>query len=241
MCRQILVSMILSIFVTVTAQAADKADQGKHLFILSGQSNMAGMNPKVSFAPTVAAKFGKENVIVVKSAQGGQPIRKWYKKWTDANGKPSKSAGERYDILMKQVSLAIKGQTLKSVTFVWMQGERDARENHGKVYEASLKGLLAQLSGDLKRQDINFVIGRLSDWGLKNSGRPDWKLIREVQVKVADGSPRGAWVDTDDLNDGLNEKGKEIKDDLHYSVKGYTLLGKRFAEKSIELIKKNGK
>lgn len=241
MCRQILVSMILSIFVTVTAQAADKADQGKHLFILSGQSNMAGMNPKVSFAPTVAAEFGKENVIVVKSAQGGQPIRKWYKKWTDANGKPSKSAGERYDILMKQVSLAIKGQTLKSVTFVWMQGERDARENHGKVYEASLKGLLAQLSGDLKRQDINFVIGRLSDWGLKNSGRPDWKMIREVQVKVADGSPRGAWVDTDDLNDGLNEKGKEIKDDLHYSVKGYTLLGKRFAEKSIELIKKNGK
>ena len=241
MYRRILVSMIFSISVVVTAQAADKVDQGKHLFILSGQSNMAGMNPKVSFAPTVAAAFGNENVIVVKSAQGGQPIRKWYKKWTDANGKPSKSAGERYDLLMKQVNLAIKGQSLKSVTFVWMQGERDARESHGKVYEASLKGLLAQLSGDLHRKDINFVIGRLSDWGLKNSGRPDWKLIREVQVKVADGSPRGAWVDTDDLNDGLNKKGKEIKDDLHYSVKGYKLLGKRFAEKSIELIKKNGK
>jgi hypothetical protein len=239
--RRITASVIFVMFFSVTAAAADKADQGKHLFILSGQSNMAGMNPKVSFTPTVVAAFGKENVIVVKSAQGGQPIRKWYKKWTDANGKPSKSAGERYDILMKQVNLAIKDQSLKSVTFVWMQGERDARENHGKVYEASLKGLLAQLSGDFNRQDINFVIGRLSDWGLTNSGRPDWKLIREVQVKVADGSPRGAWVDTDDLNDGLNKKGKEIKDDLHYSVKGYTLLGKRFAEKSIELIKKNGK
>ena len=158
-----------------------------------------------------------------------------------ADGKPAKSAGERYDILMKQVNLAIKDQSLKSVTFVWMQGERDARENHGKVYEASLKGLLAQLSGDLNRQDVNFVIGRLSDWGLTNSGRRDWKLIREVQVKVADSSSRGAWVDTDDLNDGLNKKGKEIKDDLHYSVKGYEMLGKRFAEKSIELIKKNGK
>ena len=241
MYRRITANIIFVMFVAMTAQAADKADEGKHLFILSGQSNMAGMNPKASFTPTVAAAFGKENVIVVKSAQGGQPIRKWYKKWTDANGKPSKSAGERYDPLMKQVNLAIKGQSLKSVTFVWMQGERDAREEHGKVYEASLKGLLAQLRGDLKRQDINFVIGRLSDWGLKNSGRPDWKLIREVQVKVADGSPRGAWVDTDDLNDGLNKKGKEIKDDLHYSVKGYTLLGKRFADKSIELIKKDGK
>ena len=104
-----------------------------------------------------------------------------------------------------------------------------------------MKGLLAQLSGDLQRQDINFVIGRLSDFGVKDAGRPDWNLIREVQVKVADASPRGGWVDTDDLNDGVNKKGKEIKDDLHYSVKGYKLLGKRFADKSIELIKKNRK
>ena len=241
MYRRTTASVIFVMFVAVTALAADKADQGKHLFILSGQSNMAGLNPKDSFAPTVAAEFGKENVIVVKSAQGGQPIRKWYKKWTDSNGKPSKSAGELYDVLMKQVKPAIKGQSLKSVTFVWMQGERDAREEHGKVYEASLKGLLAQLSGDLQRQDINFVIGRLSDFGVKDAGRPDWNLIREVQVKVADASPRGGWVDTDDLNDGVNKKGKEIKDDLHYSVKGYKLLGKRFADKSIELIKKNGK
>jgi hypothetical protein len=232
-------SATLLMFVTVTTHAADKADSGKHLFILSGQSNMAGMNPKVSFTPTVVAAFGKENVIVVKSAQGGQPIRKWYKKWTDADGKKPKSSGERYEVLTKQVNAAIKGQAIKTVTFVWMQGERDAREGHGKVYEASLKGLLGQLAGDLQRKDINFVIGRLSDYGLKEKGPRSWKLIREVQVKVADASPRGAWVDTDDLNDGLNKKGKEIKDDLHYTQKGYELLGKRFADKAIALIKKH--
>ncbi|MFP6618582.1 MAG: sialate O-acetylesterase [Pirellulaceae bacterium] len=226
--------------VAITAVAAEKAEPGKHLFILSGQSNMAGLNPQQSFTPAVVAAFGKENVIVVKSAQGGQPIRKWYKKWTDSNGKPSKSAGELYDVLMKQVNSAIKGQAIKTVTFVWMQGERDAREGHGKVYEASLKGLLTQLSGDLQRQDINFVIGRLSDFGLQDRGPRSWKLIREVQVKVADASPRGGWVDTDDLNDGVNKKGKEIKDDLHYSVKWYKLLGKRFADKAIALIKKHG-
>jgi len=225
--------------VAMTAFAVEKAEPGKHLFILSGQSNMAGMNPKISFTPTVVAAFGKENVIVVKSAQGGQPIRKWYKEWTDADGKKPTSSGERYEILVKQVNAAIKGQAIKTVTFVWMQGERDAREGHGKVYEASLKGLLGQLAGDLKRKDINFVIGRLSDFGVKDKGPRSWKLIREVQVKVADASPRGAWVDTDDLNDGLNKKGKEIKNDLHYSVKGYELLGKRFAEKAIALIKKH--
>ena len=46
-----------------------------------------------------------------------------------------------------------------------------------------------------------------------------------------------AWVDTDDLNDGLNRKGKEIKNDLHYSAEGYKILGKRFAEACIRLIK----
>ena len=44
-------------------------------------------------------------------------------------------------------------------------------------------------------------------------------------------------VDTDDLNDGVNRRGKEIRDDLHYSASGYVELGKRFAKESIQLIK----
>ena len=48
---------------------------------------------------------------------------------------------------------------------------------------------------------------------------------------------RRALVDTDDLNDGVNRRGKEIRDDLHYSASGYVELGKRFAKESIQLIK----
>ena len=55
------------------------AEGGKlRLFILSGQTNMAGLNPNVSFTPAVVEAFGRENVIVVKDAQGGQPIRRWH-------------------------------------------------------------------------------------------------------------------------------------------------------------------
>ena len=50
---------------------------GRHLFILSGQSNMAKFNEKTTFIPAVEAAFGRENVIVVKDAQGGQPIQRW--------------------------------------------------------------------------------------------------------------------------------------------------------------------
>jgi hypothetical protein len=231
-------SLIALLLISSTTLIAH-AEEGKHLFILSGQSNMAGLKPEESFIPTVEKKFGKENVIVIKDAQGGQPIRRWYKNWKPAEGGQPEANGDLYDRLMKKVTPAIKDQKLVSVTFLWMQGENDARHQQGEVYEASLKGLYKQLSTDLERDDINFVIGRLSDHDLENKRFPHWNLIREAQVKVAEEMPRGAWVDTDDLNDGQNRKGKAIKNDLHYSGEGYVIFGTRLAEAAIALIEKN--
>ena len=239
----IVVCLLLS-FASLSAFASEPdgsvrkpADDGKHLFILSGQSNMAGLDPKVSFIPTVEEAFGKQNVIVVKDALGGQPIRRWYKKWKPESGDAPKSTGDLYDRLMKKVDSAIKSQKIKTVTFVWMQGERDAREKHGRIYAASLKGVVGQLEADLKRTDVNLVVGRLSDFDLENKRYPHWTLIRDEQVKLAEGSKTIEWVNTDDLNEGKNRRGKEIKNDLHYSVEGYKTLGKRFAEKAIKLAK----
>jgi len=42
----------------------------------------------------------------------------------------------------------------------------------------------------------------------------------------------------DDLNDGTDRKGRSIKNDLHMSAKGYVIMGERFAEKSMALLKK---
>ena len=228
--------VMLSALVSISPANAEEKD--KHLFILSGQSNMAGLDPNISFTPAVEAEFGKNKVTVVKDALGGQPIRRWYKKWKPAQGDGPKATGDLYDRLMKKVYTAIKGKQFTTVTFVWMQGERDAREEHGEVYADSLKGLVDQLAMDLELEDLNFVIGRLSDFDMKNETYPHWTMVRKAQVEFAEADPNCAWVNTDDLNDGKNQKGEQIKDDLHYSVEGYKLLGKRFAEKAIELIKK---
>lgn len=219
------------------AFSAHALEPPKHLFILSGQSNMARLDPSISFTPTVEAAFGKDRVVVVKDAQGGQPIRRWYKQWKPATGHKPKATGDLYDRLLQQVKKAGSAAAFDSVTFIWMQGERDAREKHGDVYAASLTGLLAQLSEDLGRTDINFVIGRLSDFDMADQNFPHWTMVRKAQVEFAESYPRGAWVDTDDLNDGLNDAGQTVQNDLHCSVEGYIILGKRFAEASIELIK----
>lgn len=215
--------------------SANFADDGKHLFILSGQSNMVGMDPNVTFIPAVEKEFGKENVIVVHDAKSGMPIASWYNK----DGGEKKKRGGLYKRLMRKVNEAIKGKKLASVTFVWMQGERDAREKRGNIYAENFKALLGLIKKDLKLKDLNFVIGRLSDYDMKNQKYQHWTKVREVQMAVADADPRGAWINTDDLNDGKSKKGKNLKNDLHYSKQGYDDLGTRFAEKAIELIKKN--
>ena len=206
------------------------ADAKVHLFILSGQSNMARLNPNVSFTPTVKKLLAPDEVIVVKSAQGGQPIRRWYKAWKPAKGDEPKADGALYGKLMDAVKKGVGDRKYDTVTFVWMQGERDAKERHGAVYEKSFAGLVKQLSDDLGRDDVNFVIGRLSDCLNKKPGKSHWMEVRKAQVAVAEKNPRGAWVDTDDLNGP--------KDALHYNKEGYAELGKRFAEKAVELVKK---
>jgi hypothetical protein len=200
-----------------------------HLFILSGQSNMAGLNPKASFTPAVEKNFGKDKVVVVKWAQGGQPIRRWYKKWKSANDTPSKNNGDLYDRLMAAVKTATKGKEFASVTFVWMQGERDAKTKEFSVYGDSLKGVVKQLQDDLNRKDINVVIGKLGKGQLE--GKPwskDWAALRKVQEDLCKANPLWEIVDCDDL---------ELKNDaLHFSAAGYKGMGQRFAEKAIGLI-----
>ncbi len=213
--------------------------EGKHLFILSGQSNMQLLKPKESFIPTVKKRFGSKNVITVKYAKGAQPIRKWYQDWKPLEGNNPKAEPYLYDSLMTRVKKAVGNKKIATVTFVWMQGERDARKNYGDVYERSLLGLHKQLSNDLKREDVNFVIGRISDFGLKKKKWSQWNMIRDIQVKVAQSNSRFDWVDTDDLNTGRNRKGKEIEDGIHMTANGYVIMGKRFAEKAIQLIETN--
>lgn len=228
------VSIAALVLLCATLQAAD--EKGTHLFILSGQSNMARFTPDETFTPAVEKQFGKENVVVVKDAKGGQPIRRWYKDWKDAKGEAPKSTGDLYDVLMKKVKEAIEGKTLRSVTFIWMQGERDAKEKHGEVYADSLKGLIEQVKADLGLKKLHVIIGRLSDFDMENAKYPHWTMIREAQADVVKSLPSAALIDTDDLNDGKNAQGKELKNDLHYTPDGYKALGTRYAEKAIELI-----
>ncbi|MGK0453261.1 MAG: hypothetical protein ACJAYY_000721 [Paraglaciecola sp.] len=200
---------------------------------------MARLSPDISFIPALESKYGKENLVVVKDAKGSQPISEWYKEWKSPFEEKAIKTGELYNILIKKVFDSIKNKNIETVTFIWMQGERDARMKFSSVYEESLMGAYKQLQEDLKQENIYMVIGRLSDFDMQNEKWLHWTKIRDIQVKVGESNPKFAWINTDDLNTGIDNNGKEVTNDLHLTKEGYKILGERFAEKAIELIQKN--
>ena len=87
-------SYLLIIISVLTGSGLLKADaSGKHLFILSGQSNMARFKPELWFTPGINDALGEDNVIVSFYAQGGQPISKWYREWKSSKGETDPDAG----------------------------------------------------------------------------------------------------------------------------------------------------
>ena len=63
----------------------------------------------------------------------------------------------------------------------------------------------------------------------KRNVRRAHRSVSSNQIAAANASPRGTWVDTDDLNGPKNG--------LHYNKSGYRILGKRFADAAIGQLK----
>jgi len=215
------------------------ANSGRHLFILSGQSNMRSPLPE-SFEAVVSKVFGKENVTVATFSAASQPIRQWYKKWTPPEGvdfqpKEGEPNGALYDKLLETVRKKSGDQRFSTVTFVWMQGEADGQAGWGAVYEKSFIGIVDQLKADLQRDDVHFVLGRINDHRNNKEGNGR-EVVREAQVKIGSQNANGTWVDTDDLNTGINPWSGYEADGEHFPNPGYRVLGQRLARAACKQI-----
>jgi hypothetical protein len=228
---------LVALVVLAFGLPASAQKSGKHLFILSGQSNMTG-GLKAGFAQTVEDAFGEGNVVVVHHSKSGRGIRFWDKDYTfpdnyrfPGKGVPSERTklqhGQEYGPLIEKAREAFAGKSFDTVTFVWMQGESDGMRGLGPAYEKSFLRLLGRLKADLDIKDMGFVIGRINDAHMDD---PHWTAMRDVQVKLAEDANHGVWIDTDDLSEPDNG--------VHFPKEKYPILGHRFAEQAIVLIRK---
>ena len=213
-----------------------------HLFILSGQSNMARMKPEAGFLPEAQKLLPGAEVVHVKIASPGKPIRNWLAEWdelatehcldsTAIRAEDKRQAAPYYDAILAATRPLLKKRPA-SISFVWMQGESDAKHGAEVVYEEALKALIAKLRNDLNAPEMNVVIGRISDYGSqspKGENWPGWKAIRKAQGTFVAEDDRAALVNTDDCNGPRNG--------LHYPPEGYELMGRRMARQAAALIK----
>ena len=238
--------LFCAVLIFMTGCSNAPIEPGKHLFVLSGQSNMTGVLKK-AFTEKVEQQLGAENVEVVISMRSGRGLRFWVKDYQYSRGnklpaKKDRSNGEEYPRLFKVAKDALDKEEFKTVSFIWMQGESDACSKNGlyKVYDVNFKKFYRKLKGDLKLDKMYFVIGRISDFGLRKNTKNysderamQWKEVRKFQVHCAESHKDGAWIDTDDLIDETN---------LHYLGDKREKLGNRFADKAVEqLVKRCGK
>lgn len=185
----------------------------KHLFILSGQSNMVLLPTEETFIPAIIAQYGRENVIIVKDAQSGKGIENWDKNaWLWLRLKAS-------------VNNVTKNKQIHTVTFIWMQGEANGGQIASKNYEEKLLDLFSRVDKLFPRAKSAYVLGRITDWDMR-MGEPGWMKIREIQQRIGERDTVHAWVNTDDLNGPTN--------DIHMiGENGFNILGERFAAASI--------
>ncbi|WP_338688709.1 sialate O-acetylesterase [Haloferula helveola] len=209
----------------------------RHLFILSGQSNMTGGLAK-GFTETVGKEFGAGNIEVAMSMKSGRGIRFWVADYEAPEGsrlagKKSADNGSEYPKLLNAAEKTGDARSFASVTFVWMQGESDGGNGMSAAYAESFRKLRKRLMADLGLKRMNTVIGRISDFGLHGDKADGWREVRDAQVKLAEELENGAWIDTDDLNDA---EGKP-EGHLHYPKEQSIALGNRFANRAIGLIR----
>ena len=177
----------------------------------------AGVGPGLAFGKQMAAANPQARIGLIPCAVGGTSIAAWK---PGAADKATKT--HPYDDMLKRVREAQKAGVLKGI--IWHQGESNRGD---RAYGQELTGLIALLRQEFGAPALPFVAGELSDFRTPGAARTN--KFNEIVQGLAKSVKNYGCVSAA----GLNHRG----DRLHYDTESARLLGKRYAEKMLELQK----
>ncbi len=252
------VTLVLGMFVTLyPLQAQDKtvtlpAKEKFHIYLLMGQSNMAGrgkviasenkpharvlkLDEQGNWVPaTDPLHFDKPKIAGVGPGSGFGPAM------ADADSEvtigliPAAFGGtylsrwvKGKDLYERAVEWAKKNQhqgVVKGV--IWHQGEAECRKPElYNSYQKRLSGMIVDLRADLDEPDLPFVMGELGEF----LERPGVSTVNSAMHKISKSVPATAVA---------SSKGLPAKSDqVHFNAKAERELGKRYAEQMLKLQK----
>ena len=255
-------SVLLASLVLVPAAEVSKwdshPDSNFHLYLLIGQSNMAGrgtidaeskrefprvemlakdltwkpatdplhfdkpaaagVGPGLEFGKKMAETNPKVRIGLIPCAVGGTSIKVWV---PGAEDKDTKT--HPYDDMRQRVRAAQKAGVLKGI--LWHQGEAD--RNDSDAYGRELTDLITRLRNELNAPELPCIAGELPGFNTNNAVAT--KKFNAVVQGLATKVKNYACVSAE----GLHHKG----DHLHCDAESARILGRRYAEKMIELQK----
>jgi len=228
------------------------AEANFHLYLLVGQSNMAGrgkieLQDKVAVPRVLMLNKANEWVSAVdpihfdKTIAGVSLGRTFGIEMAEVNkevkiglipcavgGTPIRrwqQQGDLYQAALKRAKIAQKDGVIKGI--LWHQGEGDSgKEETAKIYEAQLHAMVTAWRKDLGGVNIPIVVGEMGRF----YKRAKFKHLVDAALKALPSKMKhAAWVSAE----GLEHKG----DVVHFNAASYRELGKRYAAKMQALLR----
>ncbi|WP_161554930.1 sialate O-acetylesterase [Ereboglobus luteus] len=231
------------------AQEANAAelppDTSLDLFLLIGQSNMAGrgslteqdktaparvwtldkdknwvpaIDPLHFDKPIAGVGLGRTFGIVVSEAQPGVHVGLIPCAVGGTSVNRWKKGGEHYNNAIDRARAAMKHGKLKAI--LWHQGEGDRAKTSSTVYQQRLRQLIADFRADLKAPDIPFIIGELGRFYKHKTGSSIDDFNEDLR-NFAEKERNCICVSSENL--------AHRGDNVHFNASALRELGRRYA------------
>lgn len=243
---------LISVLILVSCKpiylSDSKVDPNFHLYMLAGQSNMAGRGETDSLSTpnnirilmlneedewSIARDplhFDKPKVAGVGPGLAfGQKMLTYEKDKNVRIGLIPCAVGgtsidqwqdSLYDESVERLRIALQYGVIKGI--IWHQGESDSSEEKSEVYINKLQKLIARYRDETGNDDLPFVAGELGYY------KENYKLINNELKKLTDIVPLSAVA----TSEGLKHKG----DGTHLDSESARKLGERMAMEMYKLL-----
>ncbi|HEV8512719.1 MAG TPA: sialate O-acetylesterase [Cyclobacteriaceae bacterium] len=181
------------------------------------ESTLAGLDCGLSFGNAIVKEAPSQiSVLVIPTAVGGSSISQWLGDSIHRNVKLLTNFKEK-------VAISKKYGKIKGI--LWHQGESDTNPKDAPLYSERLTKLFKIFREAVGNENLPILIGELGGY----SDNKYWAVVNEKIHQYSATDKNTAVINTVDLKD----KG----DKLHFNSKGQRILGQRFAEAYLKIMK----
>ncbi|HEV7404441.1 MAG TPA: sialate O-acetylesterase [Chthoniobacteraceae bacterium] len=238
---------LLCLLVTVHSGSAEPQPDKLRLFLLIGQSNMAGRarlgpedvttNPRIfMLRKDLTWALAKEPMHFDNYRAGVGPGSEFARAVLKANPKAKiglipcavggstlaswKPGGPHYAEAVARTKVAMRSGKLACI--LWHQGEADCAPGQVAAYPAEFAAMIAQLRKDLETPDVPVIVGEIGHFS------EEAKAFNRIIPKTAAGVPRCDFVTAEDLQ-------HRAEDNVHFDTPSMHLYGARYADSYLKM------